>query len=826
MHSLTDFIKNTLYPNLFDRVDVAFPEYRLQRYRGGWATSLKLDGSPSNPPRPDKCVITRSHPTRILEQGGESKDLLTLFMERNNYNQTFEAVEALCRQIGITPPERQSSEEWEQLCRELEQRERLLSKMKKALSDPATGAEVKEYLRTQRGYTEEYISKLVEWGIGCLTPEIAEEFGNALPRILQVDKHKLALPYYSGGRLYGFIFRDITGTLAGGKYLYTSGKGWKSAHLFGLTGLRLTGDREKDRTLTIVEGQMDALHAQLEGLENVVATGGVTLSTEALAEAKVRGVERVVLILDTEAEESKNAQRDKDRAKALRTIHGAGLEGFIVTLPSDGGKTDVDSYLNHHSITKLEAVIEKAESAPLFLYRLLVEEAIDKCKAQQQKDQWAEQNISDFKRSVLNLLTDPITRPTDRDRIYKAVYEFSDGAITQDALKEEAEAILEAEAIEQHRAETNKVIGQASTLAKANKAEEALEYLQMELPKLSQMRREVEFSKLLSTPTEEDFRAEMQRKKEGLQTPYTFEKAGEREPLILPSGAITLICAPTSHGKSTLLQNLALYTAQDGNEGAVLYFTFEEEASSVKLQMLNKYLNVIITTEYKRNNNLRTLSEYYRTGSTQYVKRDALHRLQSGEREFFSLLTSGRIRIYRENYGATKLRDAIKYLCKQIKVKAVFIDYIQLLRLEEYKGDRRSELCNICDLFNNLAIDHTIPIVMAAQLNRDAASPLEMHNQNIAESADIERYANTILTLWNSAFKETTRSNADKKELEKLQTERNFTLGTGGKLYAKLTKNRGGAVGVEAVLDHNGNTGVITQTSLPMETSTAQNNLF
>lgn len=252
--------------------------------------------------------------------------------------------------------------------------------------------------------------------------------------------------------------------------------------------------------------------------------------------------------------------------------------------------------------------------------------------------------------------------------------------------------------------------------------------------------------------------------------------------------------------------------------------------------MLNKYLNVIITTEYirkdgKKMNNLRTLSEYYRTGSMQFVKRDALNRLQSGEREFFSLLTSGRIRIYRENYGATKLRDAIEYLCKQIKVKAVYIDYIQLLRLEGYKGDRRSELCNICDLFNNLAIDHTLPIVMAAQLNRDAASPLEMHNQNIAESADIERYANTILTLWNSAFNATTRSKADGKELEKLQAERNFTLGTGGKLYAKLTKNRGGAVGVEAVLDHNGNTGVITQNTLPFETSTpastpTQKNIF
>ena len=216
MNSLTDFIKNTLSPNIFQRADVAFPEMMLKQWRGGWQTSLKLDGTPSKFNRPDKSVIKRSHPTRILEQGGDTKDLLSFWMEKGHYTSTFDAVEALCRQIGITPPERQSSEEWEKFCRELEQRERLLSKMRKALSDPATGAEVKEYLCTQRGYTEEYISKLVEWGVGCLTPEIAQEMGDTLPRSLQLDKHKSAQPYYSGGRLYGFIFRHITGSMTGG----------------------------------------------------------------------------------------------------------------------------------------------------------------------------------------------------------------------------------------------------------------------------------------------------------------------------------------------------------------------------------------------------------------------------------------------------------------------------------------------------------------------------------------------------------------------------------------------------------------------------------
>ncbi len=814
MNALTDFIKTSLYPALFSRADIAFPDMRLQQYKGGWATSLKLDGSTSSPARKDKCVITRNQPTRILEQGGESKDLLSLWMERNNKTSTFEAVEALSRQIGIAPPERQSSEQWDKFCKEVEAREKHLTKMRRAIQDPAQGAEVIEYLRSHRGYSEEYIAKLIEWGIGCLTPEIASQMGDTLPRSVNTAKHQMAIPYYSGGKLYGFIFRDISGTLSGGdKYRFTYGL-QKKANLFGLTGLKLSGNRDKDRTLTIVEGQLDALHAQLCGMENVVATGGVALSEESLLEAKNRGVEQVVLILDTEGDQTKDAQRDKDRERALMTIHRAGMEGFIVLLPSEGGKMDIDSYLNTHSMEQLEEVIERKERACMFLYAQLQAEAWAKFQAQKQHEVWDEINISDFKRKVLNLLSHSITSPTYRDAIIREVSAFTQGSITREALKEEADAICRAKEIEKHSDETKKLTEQASILAKAGKAEEALELLSKGLPRLSQMKRETEFSSLLNNPTEADFRAELQNKKEGIPTSYTFAKGGETEVFTIPSGAITLVCAPTSHGKSTLLQNLSLQVAQNGKDGEVIYFTFEEEESSVKLQMINKYINREITHEtYKKSlnktfNNMSTLQIYGKTGDLTYAKTEVRELLAKRWSEFFNLP----IRIYRKNWDARKLRDAIAYLCKQTKVKAVFIDYIQLLRLEGYKGERRSELCDICNLFNTLAIDLSLPIVMATQLNRKAGSPLDMHAQNIAESADIERYANTLICLWNSSFKSTTESASTAKELESHQTKHGYTLGTAGKIYVKIAKNRGGIVGLEGTLDYNGNTGVMTQT--------------
>ena len=152
----------------------------------------------------------------------------------------------------------------------------------------------------------------------------------------------------------------------------------------------------------------------------------------------------------------------------------------------------------------------------------------------------------------------------------------------------------------------------------------------------------------------------------------------------------------------------------------------------------------------------------------------------------------------------------IRYVSGQTKIKAVFVDYIQLLYKSGNKAQRTEELKEICRDLKNLAVEEKLPIVVAAQLNREAKTPLELHSQNIGEAGDLERIANKILCIWNSAFSARKSKETSQDELDTLQKELSFMLGKGGKIYAKLTKNRGGAAGLEAVFDFNGNTGVIT----------------
>ena len=809
MTPLTEFIQRTLYPALFERADRAFPEMSLTHKGRGrdWQSSHKLDGTQSNPHRPDKSVITAKRPNRILEQGGESKDLLSYFMERNSISDTFEAVERICQAIGITPPERQSSEEWEKFKAQLEKREQLLKRMTEAMTTTPTGEAVLNYLRQTRGYSDELIKDM---GIVCITKEIADQMDDA-PRAIETN-WPLAIPYWSGERLLGFKFRAIDSTTQP-KYKNTF-KLPKEANLFGLTGINLSGDREKDRTITIVEGELDALHAKAVGLTNICAAAGMDITATQMAEAKRRGVERVILVLDTEATLTDPTEQAKKRAnttqkicQGLRTIHAAGMRGYVVELPStDGSKVDVDSYLNTHTKEELEAVLEQMESAALFLMRVELDKAVAKFQAQTQQEVWSQTNIDDFKDGVIALANDPITDPTDRLTIFQMASENTGGSITKESLQERADALKALADKERLAKDTKEVMETISNLAKSGQTEKALEAMAEALPTLQEKATASNYSDLLNLPTEGEVLSSLQNRPKGIKTNYAFGDGSRAERLTIPTGAITFVCAPTSHGKSTFLQNLALQIAGNGEEGAVLYFTFEEDAESVKLQLMNKAINQNFS---KSGNNYRILQSYFRDGSGYFVtgtKEQVVAKAMTFVRDY---LTTGKIRIYYKDWDSTELIGAIRFLAKTIKVKAVLVDYVQLLKKKGCKLQRTEEVKEICNDLKRLVIDTGLPLVMAAQLNRETKSPYEMHSQNIAEAADIERIANTIVCLWNSSFEPLNKATISATQTKELKDKYNITLGEQGRIFAKLTKNRGGAVGLVVSLEYDGNTGII-----------------
>ena len=316
-------------------------------------------------------------------------------------------------------------------------------------------------------------------------------------------------------------------------------------------------------------------------------------------------------------------------------------------------------------------------------------------------------------------------------------------------------------------------------------------------------------------------------KREGLKTDYRFFGGGRcEEYLTLPSGALTLICGKSSHCKSKFLQNLSLNLAMNENigEGDILFFAYEEEESVVLSQFANIYADIPELSQFETPNTAVIL-DYFKTSelprAQEAKKKEILPKLE----EFKSLYYSGKLRVFYSDLYSDQLCEMVRYYSTKRKIKAVFIDYAQLLYLspEEkkrrgIKGDYREEIKVICDDIRKLAVDLSIPVVLGAQLNRETPNPVEMSEDNIAESADLTRYANTIVCLWNSYFDNVKGGKANYlqgMDAQKLEG-RGFILGEGGKIYAKITKNRGGTPYIDTILKFRGETGrIFTNEDLP-----------
>lgn len=800
MNNLQDFITYELYPTLFNSLDRAFPSMSFQRRGGDWHSPYKLNGERSSDNRTDKSVVTRRYPNTILEQGGEAMSLIDFYLQSNGYRtnlkgaELVEALRSLCTSIGLTLPEG-DTEEWRAYKERQEKLERAAIRMQNALHTPE-GAATLRYLTEKRGYTVEDIKAM---GLGHCTTEIASTIEGA--PFGAGNTYTLAIPYRSGGRILGFKLRTIEDSVKP-KYKNTQGLP-KKASLFGLTGLKLTGNGEKDRDITIVEGELDALRAQIRGVENIVASAGLDVSVEAMEEAKRRGVKRVTILVDVEETEAAQKDKVKKIENAIRAIKRVGLKTMVAELPEGeaGEKVDVDSYLNNHTAEELQSVVDDAVTGSLYLYNNLYQQWLtDEDKSYKK--------LQDFKEATIAIMNDTeLCEPTDSSMLCRWFEKHTNEAITVEALQAEANAQKELLNQTRQREQWGELLKKASLKADKGLVEESINLLIENAPEVRKIAKETEYRSLLTIPTAKSIKEKLQARPEGIQTGYVFSSKGREERLTLPSGAITLVAAPTSHGKSTFLRNLALEAVRENSEGVVLYFSFEEDMESTIVELLNTYAGITLTTPSRSYNNLTTIAEYYREGSAKYMKSGTLTEFREAEEAFMrDYIESGRLRIYDNDYSSTELVEAIKYIAAALPVKAVFIDYVQLLYKQGNRLQRNEELKEIAKELRQTAKALKLPIVLAAQLNRDAKSPVEMHSQNIADSADLEREANKVVLLWNSSFKPTNGNSYDETKLE---IDKRATLGEGGYVYAKLSKNRGGIPSIDALFTFEGNTGRI-----------------
>lgn len=319
---------------------------------------------------------------------------------------------------------------------------------------------------------------------------------------------------------------------------------------------------------------------------------------------------------------------------------------------------------------------------------------------------------------------------------------------------------------------------------------------------------------LLEPPTKEQFMSLMSTAKPSLSTQYSFGRSDKATRLMLPAGALTYIGAQTSHGKSRFLQNLALYQVQQelDNEGSarVLYFSLEEDLQSTAIEFLNLYANEILSE-----NNTETMRSIFSGNKREFGettklldKTSVLEFSQKSDEFWGSIIETGLLAINAKVWECSELIRAIRYAVKKDRIKAIFIDYVQLLKKAGRFCDRKDELSSICVDLMDCAKSVGVPIVLGAQLNRVPQSPVDLTPQCMADASNIEHSANVIVLLWNLE-KAPLYNERWQYTLEALKAQEIDYPANDGNLIGILAKNRNGRVGGWERFHFDGNTGKI-----------------
>lgn len=299
---------------------------------------------------------------------GKGGNAVSFLMEIEQLN-FIDAIKRLAKRAGIqieereeTEAERQQRTEHESLMLLLEWAENYYQK---SLTDSSEGKVAGLGYLTERGVTAETIAK---FGLGYSPAD-----GHAMSQAaLQAGYsasflQRVGLVTERNGELYDrfrervmFPIRSVSGRPIGfgGRALRTDGKlakyinspegeiYHKSETLFGLS-LAKRAIAQQDRCF-LVEGYLDVIQLHQQGLENVVASSGTSLTTE---QTRLIGrfTKNVVLLYDGDSAGIKAAERGADLLLA------EGINVSIVLLPEG---QDPDDFAKAHTLAEIQDFVE------------------------------------------------------------------------------------------------------------------------------------------------------------------------------------------------------------------------------------------------------------------------------------------------------------------------------------------------------------------------------------------------------------------------------------------------------------------------------------
>ena len=249
---------------------------------------------------------------------------------------------------------------------------------------------------------------------------------------------------------------------------------------------------------------------------------------------------------------------------------------------------------------------------------------------------------------------------------------------------------------------------------------------------------EKENLELLDRPyTFNDLENDLRKTPEGLKTGFTQLD----EAIRIKPGTITIIGARPSHGKTALMMNILLNMLKEYDKKVFYFFSYEEPRKRIGAKLINTLGEYII--DKKRNT--EQIENYIRGRNTHTPE------IENGKNIFKNYTQSGRLKIIDEPLFVDELSNYLEYVSRQHKIGAIFIDYIQKIKVRG-KYDRYIEIKKASETILEAANRLSIPIILGAQLGRGKeykGGKNKVRMDNLRESGDIEQDANLILGILN-----------------------------------------------------------------------------
>lgn len=721
-----EFYEQQVLPTLFDRLDVALPDFGWTRTSRGWKAANREFTKKRFGARPDRVQAYSNRPFGFTVHGHGFIPWTTYF--HNDTTPTgkdfVEVVRKLAGLVGAdaSPLDRELTEK-EQI--ELQQRERrqgllemVFDMAQEALRSDA-GQQARGYLQ-QRGFD---IGRLDELPFGYVTSLDAMRSQLVSAGVAEDELQAAGLltdGRWAGrllgtirdhhGRLVGIYARDLVGQDP--KYAYW-GHWSKATPLVGLdTALR--HDAGGRNHLVVVEGVLDVALLQSRGFRNVAAIGQATLSTARWEAIGKLGVQQVTVVLDNDDAGRKGTVDTLDAASQAQSAPTVYVLDPAHLVPHK----DPDAFVREEGLEAFKALLENRQAGAVYRGLSFLEGVTPGGLDHQKRD---------AVEAVASYIQDKLHGPwaaIDTHEILQTTTERTGWNA------EHLAPIFEAAKEQGHKEATGRALDYLLRGAQAERADnrDPVDVMSDLAGKVADLQMETaEPPPMFSV---ERLEAESQRIPEGKPSGWN---AVDKLEVCFNAGELAIVGARTGHGKTLFLVSLLLnWLRQEGDELLVLYSAEEPE-----VRVFHRMLSAL-TADHGDGWTANEVRDYLRDAYSRGPEYGwpPPHSLEAAKDELRHW--ENRILVvHRPAWDVEELAAHAQGLAGRRPVGAMLVDYLQRLPVAARRNDRRDqEISTIGRRLKALAEQIAAPAVAAAQINREAIP--QKFKESVSSARDYE----------------------------------------------------------------------------------------